>query len=80
MVVTHAANSDSFAVTTPSEQEIRMTRLFNAPRHLVFEAMTRPEHVAKWWGCLGEGYSVPVCEIDLRVGGKWRFVSRHPQR
>ena len=78
MVVTHAANSDSFAVTTPSEQEIRMTRLFNAPRHLVFEAMTRPEHVAKWWGCLGEGYSVPVCEIDLRVGGKWRFVNRHP--
>ena len=79
MVVTHAANSDSFAVSTPSEQEIRMTRLFNAPRHLVFEAMTRPEHVAKWWGCLGEGYSVPVCEIDLRVGGKWRFVNRHPQ-
>lgn len=78
MVVTHAANSDSFAVTTPSEQEIRLTRLFNAPRHLVFEAMTRPEHVAKWWGCLGEGYSVPVCEIDLRVGGKWRFVNRHP--
>jgi uncharacterized protein YndB with AHSA1/START domain len=78
MVVTHAANSDSFAVSTPSEQEIRMTRLFNAPRHLVFEAMTRPEHVEKWWGCLGEGYSVPVCEIDLRVGGKWRFVNRHP--
>ena len=78
MVVTHAAHSDSFAVTTPSDQEIRMTRLFNAPRHLVFEAMTRPEHVAKWWGCLGEGYSVPVCEIDLREGGKWRFVNRHP--
>ena len=78
MVVTHTANSDSFTVTTPSEQEIRMTRLFNAPRHLVFEAMTRAEHVAKWWGCLGEGYSVPVCEIDLRVGGTWRFVSRHP--
>jgi uncharacterized protein YndB with AHSA1/START domain len=79
MVVTHAANSGSFVVTTPSEEEIRMTRLFNAPRHLVFEAMTRPEHVAQWWGCLGEGYSVPVCEIDLRVGGKWRFVNRHPQ-
>jgi uncharacterized protein YndB with AHSA1/START domain len=79
MVVSHAANSDSFKVTTPSDQEIRLTRLFDAPRHLVFEAMTRPEHVKQWWGCLGNGYSVPVCEIDLRVGGAWRFVNRHPK-
>ena len=79
MVVNHAINSGSFEVTTPSDQEIRMTRLFNAPRHLVFEAMTKPEHVKQWWGRLGEGYSVPVCEIDLRVGGAWRFVNRHPQ-
>ena len=79
MVVSSAANSDSFKVTTPSEQEIRMTRLFDAPRRLVFEAMTKPEHVRQWWGRLGEGYSVPVCEIDLRPGGAWRFVSRHPQ-
>src|SRR5580700_3873385 len=79
MVVSHAANSDSFKVTTPSDQEIRMTRLFDAPRHLVFEAMTKPEHVREWWGRLGEGYSVPVCEIDLRVGGAWRFVNRHPK-
>ncbi|WP_437934105.1 SRPBCC family protein [Sorangium sp. So ce341] len=78
MVATGAANKDSFQVTTPSEQEIHMTRLFNAPRHLVFEAMTKPEHVKRWWGCLGEGYSVPVCEIDLRPGGAWRFVNRHP--
>ena len=56
-----------------------MTRLFDAPRHLVFEAMTKPEHVKRWWGHLGEGYSVPVCEIDLRPGGAWRFVSRHPK-
>src|SRR4051812_22434060 len=74
-----AANSDSFKVTTPSDQEIRLTRLFDAPRPLVFEAMTRPEHVKQWWGRLGEGYSVPVCEVDLRVGGKWRFVNRHPR-
>jgi uncharacterized protein YndB with AHSA1/START domain len=79
MVVRHAANSDSFKVTTLSDQEIRMTRLFNAPRHVVFEAMTKPEHVKQWWGRLGEGYSVPVCEIDLRVGGAWRFVNRHPK-
>jgi uncharacterized protein YndB with AHSA1/START domain len=79
MVVSRAVNSDSFKVTTPSDNEIHMTRLFDAPRHLVFEAMTKPEHVTQWWGRLGEGYSVPVCEIDLRLGGTWRFVSRHPK-
>ena len=79
MVVNSAANSDTFQVTTPSDQEIRMTRLFDAPRRLVFEAMTKPEHVKEWWGRLGEGYSVPVCEIDLRPGGAWRFVNRHPK-
>jgi uncharacterized protein YndB with AHSA1/START domain len=78
MVVGSAANSESFEVTTPSDQEIRMTRLFDAPRHLVFEVMSRPEHVRQWWGRLGDGYSVPVCEIDFRVGGAWRFVNRHP--
>jgi uncharacterized protein YndB with AHSA1/START domain len=78
MAVGSVANSESFTVTTPSNCEIRLTRLFDAPRHLVFEAMTRPQHIKRWWGCLGEGYSVPVCEVDLRVGGAWRFVSRHP--
>ena len=77
MVASRAANSDSFKVTTPSDHQIRMTRLFDAPRPLVFEAMTKPEHVTQWWGRLGEGYSVPVCEIDLRPGGTWRFVNRH---
>jgi uncharacterized protein YndB with AHSA1/START domain len=79
MVVSNAVNSDSFKVSTPSDRAIRLTRLFNAPRALVFEAMTRPEHVREWWGRLGEGYSVPVCEIDFRVGGQWRFVNRHPK-
>jgi uncharacterized protein YndB with AHSA1/START domain len=79
MIGSHTANSDTFAVTTPSNEEIRLTRLFNAPRALVFDAMTKPEHVRQWWGQLGEGYSVPVCEIDLRVGGKWKFINRHPK-
>ena len=78
MVGSSTVNSETFKVTTPSDQEIRMTRLFNAPRRLVFEAMTQPKHVKQWWGRLGEGYSVPVCEIDLRPGGAWRFVNRHP--
>jgi uncharacterized protein YndB with AHSA1/START domain len=79
MASSSAANSTTFEVSTPSEQEIRMTRLFDAPRELVFEAMSKPEHVKEWWGRLGEGYSVPVCEIDFRPGGVWRFVNRHPK-
>ena len=79
MVASGVANSQTFQVTTPSDREIRMTRLFDAPRHLVFEALTKPEHIVHWWGRLGEGYSVPVCEMDARVGGKWRFVNRHPK-
>lgn len=79
MVVGSSANSDSFEVSTPSECVIRLSRLFDAPRHVVFEVMTRPEHVREWWGRLGDGYSVPVCEIDLRPGGRWRYVNRHPK-
>ena len=79
MAVGSVANSDTFKVTTPSDREIVLTRLFDAPRRLVFEAMTKPEHVRRWWGCLDDGYSVPVCEIDFRVGGAWRFVNRHPK-
>ncbi len=78
MVVSRAANSDTFKVTTPADREIVITRLFDAPRRLVFDAMTRPEHVRRWWGLLDDRYSVPVCEIDLRPGGAWRFVGRGP--
>lgn len=78
MPATGVANSQTFTLSTPSDREIRMTRLFDAPRHLVFDAMTKPEHIKRWWGNLGPGYSVPVCEMDLRVGGAWRFVNRHP--
>jgi uncharacterized protein YndB with AHSA1/START domain len=79
MAVSRAANSETFKVTTPSDREIRMTRLFDAPRVLVFEAMSKPEHITQWWGRLGDGYSVPVCEVDLRPGGAWRFVNRTPR-
>ena len=79
MPVSSAANSETFKVSSPSETEIRLTRLFDAPRTLVFEAMVKPEHIRRWWGALGDGYSVPVCEVDLRVGGAWRFVNRHPK-
>lgn len=65
----------SLEVTTPSDREIVMTRFFNAPRHLVFEAWTNPALVPLWM--LGPpGWTMPVCEIDLRPGGEWRFVWR----
>lgn len=79
MPVSHTANSDTFTVTTPADCEIRLTRLFDAPRRLVFEAMTRPEHVKQWWGIISDKHSVAVCEIDLRPGGAWRFVGRGPK-
>jgi uncharacterized protein YndB with AHSA1/START domain len=63
------------AFTTPSDREVAMTRTFDAPRRLVFEAWTRPEHVRQWM--LGPaGWTMPVCEIDLRLGGEWHFVWR----
>jgi uncharacterized protein YndB with AHSA1/START domain len=79
MAVSSVVNSESFKVTTPSDREIGLTRLFDAPRQLVFDAMTRPEHITQWWGRLDDGYSVPVCEVDLRAGGAWRFVNRTPK-
>ena len=79
MAVSGVGNSSSFKVTTPSDHEIQMTRLFDAPRALVFEALTKPEHIREWWGRLGEGYSVPECHVDLRPGGAWRFVNQTPK-
>jgi uncharacterized protein YndB with AHSA1/START domain len=61
--------------TTPSDREIVMTRVVDAPRSLVFDAWTRPEHLPHWM--LGpDGWTMPVCEIDLRPGGAWHFVWR----
>jgi uncharacterized protein YndB with AHSA1/START domain len=79
MAASRLANSDTFTATTPSDREIVLTRLFDAPRSLVFEAMSKPEHVRRWWGRLDDRYSVPVCDIDLRLGGAWRFVGRGPE-
>ena len=61
--------------TTPSDREVVMTREVDAPRELVFDAWTKPEHVPEWM--LGpSGWTMPVCEIDLRPGGAWHFVWR----
>jgi len=67
---------ETLKLTTPSDREIAMTRVFDAPRQLVFDAHTKPDLVRQW--LLGPpGWSMPVCEIDLRVGGKYRYVWRH---
>ena len=71
-------NTGSLQVTTPSDREIAMTRVFDAPRALVFEALTQPELVKRW--LLGPpGWSMPSCEIDLTVGGAYRYVWRNDE-
>jgi uncharacterized protein YndB with AHSA1/START domain len=66
------AGSGSAAVTLPTDEQILITREFEAPRELVYKAYTTPELVKRWWHAKrGE---VTVCEIDLRVGGQWRYV------
>jgi uncharacterized protein YndB with AHSA1/START domain len=64
-------------VTTPSDWEIAMTRVFDAPRRLVYDALTKPELVKRWLGVFG-GHTMSVCEIDLRVGGTYRYVWTTP--
>jgi uncharacterized protein YndB with AHSA1/START domain len=63
-------------VTTPSDREIALTRVFDAPRRLVYDAVTKPELVRRWLGVFG-GHTMEVCEIDLRVGGRYRYVWRN---
>ena len=65
-------------LTTPSDREIAMTRAFNAPRRLVFDAITKP-NLLKRWLTGPPGWTMPVCEIDLRVGGAYRYEWRGPK-
>jgi len=66
---------DTFKISTPTDREIVIERDFDAPRQVVFDAFTRPELVRRW--LLGpDGWTMPVCEIDLRVGGAYRYVWR----
>ncbi|MGH3025068.1 MAG: SRPBCC family protein [Gaiellaceae bacterium] len=71
-----AVNARSTRVTLPAEAQILVVREFDAPRRLVWRAATEPELVRRWWhGNRGE---MTVCEIDLRVGGRWRYAMRKP--
>jgi uncharacterized protein YndB with AHSA1/START domain len=70
-------NTGTLTVARKSDNEIVMTRVFDAPKHLVYDCLTKPELLKRWFG--PHGHNLVVCEIDLRVGGKWRFVIRDPQ-
>ena len=70
-------DTETLQITTPSEREIVMSRVFDAPRSLVFDAWTKPELLKRWLGVRG-GWSMVLCEVDLRVGGAYRFVWRGP--
>jgi uncharacterized protein YndB with AHSA1/START domain len=70
--------SDTFQVITPGELEIVMARDFDAPPDMIFDALTKPELVRRW--LTGpDGWIMPVCEIDLKVGGAWRYVWRNEE-
>jgi uncharacterized protein YndB with AHSA1/START domain len=73
---TMTPTKQALTVTLPSDREIELTRVFDAPRRLVFEAHTSCEHMKQWWG--PRRFSVSVCAMDFRPGGAWRFVQRGP--
>jgi uncharacterized protein YndB with AHSA1/START domain len=70
-------NTGSLQVTTPSDREVRLTRVFDAPRQMVWDAFTKPELMKRWFG--PRGWSLAECTIDLRVGGVWRFILQGPE-
>src|SRR3954447_6359100 len=69
-------NTGTLKVTTPGDRAVVLTRVFDAPRRLVWDAFTKPELLKRWFG--PRGWSLAVCEVDLRVGGAWRFVLQGP--
>jgi uncharacterized protein YndB with AHSA1/START domain len=70
------SNTGTATVSLPSDTQILITRTFDAPAELVFRAWTTPELVERWWG--SKESPLVVCDIDLRVGGSWRYVTREP--
>lgn len=63
--------------TAAAERTLVIERFFDAPRELVFDAWTKPEHLTQWWG--PNDFTLPFCELDFRVGGRYRFCMRSPE-
>lgn len=72
-----AAKVGVTAYTTPSDREVVINRVVDAPRDLVWKVWTSPEHISNWMSGR-KGWTMPICEMDLRPGGKWRYVWRMP--
>jgi uncharacterized protein YndB with AHSA1/START domain len=69
-------NEDNLSVALRGDREVAHTRVFDAPRQLVFDALTKPELLRRWYG--PKGWTLVGCEVDFRAGGAWRFVTRQP--
>jgi uncharacterized protein YndB with AHSA1/START domain len=67
----------SSAESASTDRELTITRIFDAPRELVFKAWSKPEHLMRWWG--PHGCKLTVCETDFRPGGTWRFCMLGPR-
>jgi uncharacterized protein YndB with AHSA1/START domain len=65
------------SISATADRELVVTRVIDAPRRLVFKAWTQPEHIARWWG--PQGFTTIHCDMDIRVGGTYRFGMRSPQ-
>lgn len=74
MTATQAKTHNPLTLTTPSDREIVMTRVFDAPRELVFQAHVDPKAIPQWWG--PRRYQTIVDKMDVRPGGAWRFINR----
>jgi len=70
------AQGKTHVVTEPENRTLIISRVFDAPRVLVFAAFTKPEHLAQWWG--PKGWTLPVCTMDFRPGGVWHYCMRGP--
>ncbi len=71
------SRSPGTAVGSPADRQLVITRIIDAPRELVFQAWTEPAHLVRWWG--PHGFTTPVCEMDVRLGGTFRITMRSPE-
>jgi uncharacterized protein YndB with AHSA1/START domain len=69
-----SGSANALTVTRTSDTSVELSRTFDFPRRLIFEAISKPEHITRWWGRRQDAFT--TCDMDFRPGGKWRFVTR----